>query len=300
MALLQLSSPGLPAPPGEAVAQLYEALQQPTLAACQHQLCQQLARQVSLTAFHWQRCTARGQPLPHDSDAPTEPAAPALSAAQRARLAELPLQSGLQSLTGPLFGNFSHPTGLRQRCARTGVIHTFFISLPSPADPDGALAQRLAHLIHIDALYRLNHARQQCLGAPYACALYDTAGRCIEQNPAHRQQPPLAGPARPLTVASNTDAAGPQFHEIAPQLYRIQPLDGYTLIDTLPLPAEFRQLSPREKQICFYLMQALSNRQIAAALNSAEKTLENQLSALYRKLKIRSRAQLIHQLNTPD
>ncbi|MCV6588168.1 MAG: helix-turn-helix transcriptional regulator [Marinobacterium sp.] len=71
-------------------------------------------------------------------------------------------------------------------------------------------------------------------------------------------------------------------------------LDSFLAIEVLPLPAPFRQLTPREKQVCFYLGKALTNSAIARAMASSEKTIEHQLTSIYRKLGLRSRAMLIH------
>lgn len=294
MALLQLSSPTVAASTGSSIAQLYDALQQPTLADCQQQLCQQLSQQLQRATLDWQVSTPSGQLLSHCGYMPAEQVMPPLPAAQRAHLATLPLQPILHPLTGAMFSAFPHPCSLRQRCPRTGLVHTFFITSPTQAGPQSLLARRLSHLTHIDALYRLNSVRRQCLGAQHASALYDATARRVAQSPAFQQQRLLTGPAKPVSNTTSTQVE--IFREIPPQLYRLQPQNGFTVIDTLTLPDDFQGLSPRQKQICFYLDRALSNQQIAAALNSAEKTLENQLTTLYRKLAIRSRAQLIHRL----
>jgi len=60
-----------------------------------------------------------------------------------------------------------------------------------------------------------------------------------------------------------------------------------------PLPA---QLSPAERELARGLRAGLSNAELAAARGTSIKTVANQLHALYRKLGVCSREELIVQL----
>lgn len=71
---------------------------------------------------------------------------------------------------------------------------------------------------------------------------------------------------------------------------------GYRYLEILQIPEIFNSLSNKEKQITFFVAKAKTNREIALALECSEKTIENQLTTIYRKLSIRSRAMLIHNL----
>ena len=89
-----------------------------------------------------------------------------------------------------------------------------------------------------------------------------------------------------------------RFEEQGNLLLRTTPLHCLIAVEVIQLPDSFQCLSPREKQICFYLSRALSNQEIATELNSARKTIENQLTSIYRKLGIRSRTMLLHLINS--
>jgi DNA-binding CsgD family transcriptional regulator len=52
-------------------------------------------------------------------------------------------------------------------------------------------------------------------------------------------------------------------------------------------------LTPRERQIVSMVAEGRSNREIAAALSVAESTVKNHLQSVFKKLQIKSRAQLI-------
>jgi DNA-binding NarL/FixJ family response regulator len=56
--------------------------------------------------------------------------------------------------------------------------------------------------------------------------------------------------------------------------------------------AEAGGLTHRERQIVDLLLEGCSNKEIASRLSVSERTIKNQLSALYRKTKVRSRLEL--------
>jgi pimeloyl-ACP methyl ester carboxylesterase/DNA-binding CsgD family transcriptional regulator len=58
-------------------------------------------------------------------------------------------------------------------------------------------------------------------------------------------------------------------------------------------PVNFDELTPRERQVLERLAEGLSNREIAAQLDVAEKTVRNQVSAIFDKLGVATRAQAI-------
>ncbi|WP_299775683.1 helix-turn-helix transcriptional regulator [uncultured Pseudoteredinibacter sp.] len=73
---------------------------------------------------------------------------------------------------------------------------------------------------------------------------------------------------------------------------------GYRYLEILQIPEIFNSLSNKEKKITFFVAKAKTNKEIALALECSEKTIENQLTTIYRKLSIRSRAMLIHNLKS--
>ncbi len=62
--------------------------------------------------------------------------------------------------------------------------------------------------------------------------------------------------------------------------------------DGLPLPIK-EKLTPREAQIIKMLLEGKTNVEIAAILNRSEKTIKNHCSAIYRKLEVSSRYELL-------
>ena len=56
------------------------------------------------------------------------------------------------------------------------------------------------------------------------------------------------------------------------------------------------ELTPQELKIALLVAQGLTNREVAASLFLSPKTIEHHLSAIYRKLGIRSRTELVRHL----
>jgi DNA-binding NarL/FixJ family response regulator len=52
-------------------------------------------------------------------------------------------------------------------------------------------------------------------------------------------------------------------------------------------------LTRRERQIVELLLEGCSNKDIASRLSVSDRTIKNQLSALYRKTNVRSRLELV-------
>ncbi len=53
------------------------------------------------------------------------------------------------------------------------------------------------------------------------------------------------------------------------------------------------QLSPREAEVCFHTIKGLSNKEISEKLFISEKTIKYHVTAIFRKLAVKSRGQLI-------
>ena len=58
-------------------------------------------------------------------------------------------------------------------------------------------------------------------------------------------------------------------------------------------------LTPREREIVAAMMTASSNKAIAAKLGITEQSVKNRLTALYRKMGVKNRLQLVIKLLTP-
>jgi DNA-binding NarL/FixJ family response regulator len=74
-----------------------------------------------------------------------------------------------------------------------------------------------------------------------------------------------------------------------------------SIANTFPPEAKvsdlLKTLTPKERQILEYLKQAMDNKQIAKQVNLAEQTVKNNVHAIYAKLSISNRMQLIRLLN---
>lgn len=84
---------------------------------------------------------------------------------------------------------------------------------------------------------------------------------------------------------------------IEPQrLYKIEPILDSVFILLLAFPEKLTSLTDKEKEICFYLLQPLSNAMIGQQLGISLKTVENHLANIFLKTGISSRAKLIASL----
>lgn len=61
-----------------------------------------------------------------------------------------------------------------------------------------------------------------------------------------------------------------------------------------------KPLTPREREIVEAMMTAAPNKAIAARLGITEQSVRNRLTALYRKLGVKSRLELVVALTKPD
>ena len=57
------------------------------------------------------------------------------------------------------------------------------------------------------------------------------------------------------------------------------------------------ELTPTERQVAALVAEGLTNREVAAKLVLAERTIEGHLSRIYSKLGVRSRAELAHRFS---
>jgi DNA-binding NarL/FixJ family response regulator len=65
-------------------------------------------------------------------------------------------------------------------------------------------------------------------------------------------------------------------------------------------PLHGRMLTPREREIVEAMMTAASNKAIAHRLGLTEQSVKNRLTALYRKLGVSNRLELVIKLMTRD
>jgi DNA-binding CsgD family transcriptional regulator len=155
----------------------------------------------------------------------------------------------------------------------------------------------LPRLVYYDTFMRPHHGRTTLLGF----LIYQ--GRCVSR------------------VVLGRSQGSPDFHardkarlrELLPTLTLAQ--HGYLLAAQVASsaltrssdpgsapPTSLIRLSPREREVCSYLELGYTNDQIALALGTAARTVRNQLSRVYEKLGVSSRAEAVavwHGTNVP-
>lgn len=108
---------------------------------------------------------------------------------------------------------------------------------------------------------------------------------------AHARQP---GFVATVSVSNNPShaLAKPRFLVVF-DTWRAAAQSGATAPARRPSPAALRELTPREREIALLVAEGHSNAEIAAALSKSVLTIKTQLNAVFRKLGLRRRAQLI-------
>ncbi len=108
---------------------------------------------------------------------------------------------------------------------------------------------------------------------------------------AHARQP---GFVATVSVSNNPShaLAKPRFLVVF-DTWRAAAQTGAAAPARRPLPAALRELTPREREIALLVAEGHSNAEIAAALSKSVLTIKTQLNAVFRKLGLRRRAQLM-------
>ncbi|WP_319381823.1 helix-turn-helix transcriptional regulator [Thiomicrorhabdus sp.] len=194
-----------------------------------------------------------------------------------------------------------HAYGCRLSLPQSGVSHSFILTpetLDRPfSDKD---IERLTLLLpHVVEAFRLNvlsrfkrgwesrhDSRAVCTSDGFVLESEGGFSRLLE-----REFPGWEGKRLPFSLA---DAAG--FYLLGRVMFRIdKTLDIYHL-QAVYLAPGFDGLTSKEKEVCFYLRQALANQGIADAMQISRKTVENHLANIYDKLGQISRADLFRLL----
>lgn len=189
----------------------------------------------------------------------------------------------------------------QNQCKKTGFHHQLSASITNNKSGLGystaeVLDLLLPHLLSAYSLYQFNAVRLACSQLCYDHGLYDCTGSAVQATPMYEN---ILSRGR---VASGENEFFPSelpqgtVVQAGENLFLASALFGFVLVEAVSLPSSFSVLSDKEKQLCFYLGKALPNKKIAGYLGSSEKTVENQLTNIYRKLKLRSRTMLIREL----
>ncbi|WP_036567122.1 helix-turn-helix domain-containing protein [Oceanospirillum beijerinckii] len=299
MALLQLTPPKKPLQPGQQIAGMYEGIKISDELAFKKAVIKQLASIVAIESFYWLVQDSEHQPdciTYSNSDFHT---ACSLTEEQITILKKLPLTKKPTPLSLDIFPTKSQPLYISSQCNKTGLIHTLVVSVLNETTEYGEqttdlLTLFLPHIIQASALQQLNAARISCSQPGSLYAICGSSGAIIEASESFETLLDQMGGQWLECIC----ASAPGFIETDDVLCRTYLLHGFTCLEAMPLPDSFSVLTSKEKQVCFFLSKAYTNRAVAEQLGSSEKTIENQLTSIYKKSGVRSRAMLIHTIKT--
>ncbi|MEY2930702.1 MAG: hypothetical protein RL033_1451 [Pseudomonadota bacterium] len=161
----------------------------------------------------------------------------------------------------------------------------------------------LPQLLYYDTIMRPHRGRSTLLGFLFyqgRCVSRLVLGRSLGSPDFHeRDKAALRALVPTLSVAQHgyllVAQAAPAPAAGAPSVPAASPLVSSQ-------PVALARLSPREREVCSYLGLGYTNEQIAQALGSAPRTVRNQLSSVYEKLGVASRAEAVavwHGTNAP-
>lgn len=200
-------------------------------------------------------------------------------------------------------------------CPQTGLTHDFSFSR-SPSHPlftTTEIEQLKAitqHLVEAFRLNRLSHHKRQQQGEALNFAMYNQQGACLEsdepfrhairalKNPQQTEKPILDDLTLPFELTPHVPFRHVHFRHNAQAIFKIDPILDVYFLEVMHLPPyAAANLTPKEKEVCFYLAKALSNAQIAEQMTLSRKTVENHLSKIYEKLNGCSRSELFVKLH---
>lgn len=142
-------------------------------------------------------------------------------------------------------------------------------------------------LTHIVEAYRLNTLsifQKSWHKYPQGNAIFDQEGGVIECDDNFKQ----------LGLSPETILACHQQHFIVKDnlLFEVQKIIDTYFIRVVNFSDDFLSLSNKEKEVCFFLIQSYSNKDMADRLQVSVKTIENHLASIYQKTNITSRSKL--------
>lgn len=127
-------------------------------------------------------------------------------------------------------------------------------------------------------------------------ALYSKEGHILEQDDGYLPLLVSQGAALDKINASFFEAKDNVFTQFG-LTFKVENNENYQIVEVCYLGAGFNALSNKEKVVCYYIGQGLSNEVIAREMGTSRRTTENHLAKIYEKLCISSRALLVSKLN---
>lgn len=290
MAILQISKPQLSVSLGRCVSDIFSQIHIIDTAEFQRSCLNIIASQLMPDGLIWCIVSKASADTDTKADVPFScHSTMAMNAAQIEhwqQLAKILLQDNEKS-------QYPAEACFIGHCKATGQRHIIFIQAGSDKHPisDDPLTEYQKYLqvlgpqlLKAHSLHLFNHALQYSQQFDYGYAIYDT-----EQT--LKAQSKTVAPDVPLGINE-------AFHINGLNISHMCRHAGYYCLETLSLPKAFATFTDKEKKIAFFVGKAKTNKAIARALKSSEKTIENQLTAIYSKLNIHSRALLICKINS--
>lgn len=150
----------------------------------------------------------------------------------------------------------------------------------------------LTHLIEAYRLNTLSSFQKHWHKYPHGNAIFDQEGRVIELDDNFKHLALLPNIIYKQLSLESLVCQQQYFFVKNNQLFEVQKVVDTYFIRVCNFSGNFSALSNKEKEICFFLVQACSNKGIADALQVSAKTIENHLANIYLKTGIQSRAKL--------
>lgn len=202
-------------------------------------------------------------------------------------------------------------------CSKTAIQHRFILS-PKGAESSFSaeevvlLEALTVHLMDAFRLNRLSLRKHQFQGRALNFAVCNEQAVCLELDkeferclralsfePVHQvalNSVNSSTPVNRFTLPFELTMGGFTIYKNA--VFKVEKvLDIYFLQVMVLNPRDSPLLTPKEKEVCFYLASTLSNAGIADEMRISRKTVENHLAHIYEKLEGCSRAELFVRLH---
>lgn len=299
MSFLKLKQPSNNENIGNCIAKIYHHTQGNTLEQFKIACYEEINQIICLGECYWQIDLASSSPLK-------------LNTNEKLFFSPQPAKNSANSNEDSLSDSFSECLSLQSsqqvieciECPDSNITHHFYFS---PKDMNAGfssldleyLSLIIPNLTEALRLNILSIYQHQWITKPYANAICDSSGHLNYVDDEFLQILHSINlettTSLPMKFINQTP-----FLQKKNALFKIERVLDLHFIRGFVFNEQFSGLSIKEKELCFYLKQAISNMQIAQIMQLSVKTIENHLANIYFKTNIRSRAHLVACLNKVD
>ncbi|WP_051640613.1 helix-turn-helix transcriptional regulator [Thiomicrorhabdus sp. Milos-T2] len=299
MSFLQLKQPSNNEKLGDCIAKIYHHTQGNTLEQFKIACYEEINQIICLGECYWQIDLAPSYPLKINNN-------------EKLFFSPQPAKNTMNSNENSLSDRFSECLSLQSsqqvieciECHDSNITHHFYFSPNNMKTGFSSLDLEYLSLIIpnlIEAL-RLNILsiyQHQWITKPYANAICESSGifNHVDDEFLQILHDINLKKTRSLPIEFITQTP---FLQKKNALFKIEKVLDLYFIRGFVFKDQFSGLSIKEKEICFYLIQAISNNIIAQKMQLSIKTIENHLANIYLKTNIPTRARLIACLNKID